>query len=240
MLIIPAIDLKQGVAVRLLRGDFDSVTEYGDPAETLRAFAGAGASWVHIVDLDGAKAGAPAQHDLIARLIADTGLNVQTGGGVRSRAHIATLLSSGVKRVVVGSAAVREPEAVRAWIEEFGSERICVALDVRRGADAWEVATEGWAAAGGKTLVEALGGFPEGALRHVLVTDISRDGALTGSNVHLMETLTRARPDLCFQASGGVASLEDLRAQRAVGASAIIIGRALYERRFALEDALAL
>jgi phosphoribosylformimino-5-aminoimidazole carboxamide ribotide isomerase len=239
MLIIPAIDLKDGVAVRLLRGDFDAVTEYGDPMETLRAFAAAGATWVHIVDLDGAKAGAPAQHELIARLVRESGLNIQAGGGVRTLAHVISLLNSGARRVVVGSAAVRDPQSVCEWIAEVGVERTCVALDVRRGADGWEVAVDGWTAGGGRTLAQALAAFPVGAVRHVLVTDISRDGALTGADVELMNALTRQRPDISFQASGGVASLVDLREQRAAGAGAIIIGRALYERCFTLEAALA-
>ncbi|MEQ1490329.1 MAG: HisA/HisF-related TIM barrel protein [Terricaulis sp.] len=239
MLIIPAIDLKGGVVVRLLRGDFGVVTEYGDPLETLRAFASAGAAWVHIVDLDGAKTGAPVQHDLVARLVAETGLSVQTGGGVRTLEHVTTLLRVGVKRVVAGSVAVRDPESVRGWIEQVGIESICVAFDVRRVADDWEVASEGWTASGGTTLSDALAAFPAGSLRHVLVTDISRDGALTGSNVELVGALARLRPDISFQASGGVASLDDLEAQRAAGAGAIIIGRALYERRFTLEAALA-
>lgn len=239
MLILPAMDLRQGTVVRLLRGDFDAVTQYGDPAETLRGFADAGATWAHIVDLDGAKAGAPVQHRLIAQLASQAGLSVQVGGGVRERTHVVALLSAGVKRVVVGSVAVREPDLVRQWIEEFGAEAICIALDVRQEPTGWRVATEGWAKSSGASLEEALAAFPTGELRHALVTDISRDGALSGSNVDLISTLARIRPEILFQASGGVATLDDIVAQREAGAGAIIIGRALYERRFTLEDALA-
>lgn len=239
MLILPAMDLRQGAVVRLLRGDFDAVTRYGDPSETLRSFTDAGASWTHVVDLDGAKAGAPAQHGLIERLARQCGLKLQVGGGVRERDHVAALLRAGVTRVVVGSAAVRRPELVRGWIEEFGVEAICVALDVRQEPTGWRVATEGWARSSGLILEEALAVFPSGGLRHVLVTDISRDGALSGSNVDLIAELARMRPEISFQASGGVATLEDIRAQRDAGAGGIIIGRALYERRFTLEDALA-
>lgn len=239
MLIIPAIDLQNGVAVRLLRGAFDAATQYGDPRGALLGFARDGAAWVHIVDLDGAKAGAPAQHELIGRLATEVNLKIQTGGGVRTRAHVETLLAAGVARVVVGSVAARQPGAVRDWIAEFGVDRVCVALDVRREASGWAVAADGWASAAGRTLDEALADFPSGTLKHALVTDISRDGALTGSNTELMSAIVRARPDISFQASGGVADLEDIRAQRMAGAAAIIIGRALYERRFTLEDALA-
>lgn len=238
MLIIPAIDLQNGAAVRLLRGAFDTATQYGDPRDALRAFEQAGAAWVHIVDLDGAKAGAPVQHQLIAMLAKETGAKIQAGGGVRTRAHVETLLAAGVARVVFGSIAVREPERVRAWLTEFGAERLCVALDVRRDGAAWIVSTDGWASSSGRTLDAVLSDFPQD-LKHVLVTDISRDGALSGANAELMATLVEMRPELNFQASGGVADLEDIRAQRAAGAKAIIIGRALYEQRFTLEAALA-
>lgn len=239
MLIIPAIDLQNGAAVRLLRGAFDAATQYGDPLDVLRSFERAGATWVHIVDLDGAKAGAPAQHQLIAELTKATALAIQAGGGVRTRAHVETLLAAGVTRVVVGSVAVRQPEEVGTWIAEFGAERLCVALDVQRDETRWIVRTDGWASSSGRVLQDVLSDFPPGGLRHVLVTDISRDGALSGANDELLFALVTKRPDLSFQASGGVAALEDIREQRAAGAKAIIIGRALYERRFTLEDALA-
>lgn len=239
MLIIPAIDLQAGGAVRLLHGAFDSATQYGDPAEALSRFAAAGAAWVHIVDLDGAKAGEPRQQALVAELASRGALRIQSGGGVRSDSHVKALLDAGVARVVVGSVAVRRPKEVRAWIEEFGADRICVALDVRPQGDDWEVAVDGWTGGGGNTLANALDQFPPGILRHALVTDISRDGALTGSNATLMTGLVRLRPDIAFQASGGVASLADISTQRAAGAAALIVGRALYERRFTLEEALA-
>lgn len=240
MLILPAIDLKQGSCVRLTQGRFDAVTEYGDPFERLRSFSDAGSAWVHIVDLDGARAKEPVQHDLIARLVAETRLRVQSGGGVRTRDHVATLLNAGVARAVVGSMAVRDPAAVRAWVAEFGAERICVALDVRAAGDDWEVAADGWAVGAGVRLTDALAQFPQGDLAHILVTDISRDGALTGPNIELMRTIHAVRPDLALQSSGGVSRLNDLTALKDAGASAAIVGRALYECRFTLEAALAL
>jgi phosphoribosylformimino-5-aminoimidazole carboxamide ribotide isomerase len=240
MLILPAIDLKEGACVRLMQGRFEDVTDYGDPFVRLRSFSDAGAEWVHIVDLDGARIGKPAQYDLIGRLAAETTLKIQCGGGVRAREHIATLLNSGVARVVVGSATVRDAPSVRDWIGEFGVERICAALDVRASGDDWEIAVHGWTAGAGVSLSEALEQFPPGRLKHILVTDISRDGALTGPNIALMQTIRRLRPDLELQASGGVSHLDDLAALRDAGANAAIVGRALYERRFTLEDALAL
>lgn len=240
MLILPAIDLREGACVRLLQGRFDAVTNYGDPFAQLRQFAEAGATWVHIVDLDGARLGRPAQHELIARLAQETGLKVQSGGGVRTREDVDALLRAGVARVVVGSVAVRRPAEAREWIAAFGADRICIALDVRAAEAGWRVATDGWAADGGKTLEEVLGAFPPDELSHALVTDIARDGALSGPNLDLMQAFRALRPDIELQASGGVSTLADLAALKGAGASAAIIGRALYEKRFTLEDALAL
>lgn len=242
MLIMPAIDLKDGRCVRLRQGEFSTATVYEvDPFAQLRAFASAGAEWVHIVDLDGARGGAPEQHALVRKLAQASQIKLQVGGGVRSKDDAARLLEAGVGRVVVGTAAVREPEAVAGWIEAFGNERICAAFDLRAGAvgAAAEVAIEGWSAGGGLTLDDAMNLYPQDLLRHVLVTDISRDGELLGPNVELIAGLVAERPDLKVQASGGAASLEDLVLLRGAGAAAAIIGRALYERRFTLEDALA-
>jgi phosphoribosylformimino-5-aminoimidazole carboxamide ribotide isomerase len=239
MLIIPAIDLRGGRCVRLSQGRFEAEIDYGDPFERIRAFARAGAEWVHVVDLDGAKAGLPAQHGLVGRLARETGAFVQCGGGVRSRADVKALLDAGAARVVVGSLAVRQPDIVRSWIAEFGAERVCCAFDVRAAAGAYEVATSGWLQPGGATLDAALAEFPAGALRHILVTDIARDGELSGPNVALMRDIARARADLRLQASGGVASLADLAALKAAGAAAAIVGRAFYEDAFTLEAARA-
>lgn len=239
MLIYPAIDLMGGRCVRLALGDFDRATQYGDPFEQIAAFAAAGAEWVHIVDLDGAKAGRPAQYDLIGRLARAASVKVQSGGGVRERSHVEALLDAGVARAVVGSAALRRPQDVRAWIEECGPDRICCAFDLRRNGETFEVAVDGWTAGGGAALEDALALYPPGSVRHILATDISRDGVLTGANVGLVAQICAARPDLDVQASGGVASLGDFAPLRAAGAAGVIVGRALYERRFTLEQALA-
>jgi len=239
MLIVPAIDLRAGRCVRLAQGRFDAVTTYGEPHAQLRAFAEAGAGWVHVVDLDGAEAGAARQYPLIGTLARSGLANIQSGGGVRTQADVEMLLNAGVQRVVIGSAAVRAPDAVRNWTAIFGLDRICCALDVRQTPDGWEVAQSGWKEGAGVTLEQALALYPPGALRHVLITDISRDGVLGGPNVELMQAVCAMRPDLRVQASGGVARLEDLDALRQTGAAAAIVGRALYEKRFTLEAALA-
>ncbi len=238
MLIMPAIDLIEGRCVRLLHGDFNRATIYGDPIEQIASFATAGARWVHVVDLDGARAGAPRQAELISRLAKSADLHIQCGGGVRSGADIQTLLTAGVSRVVVGSAAARDPEVAREWLGEFGPERICCALDVRAGASGYQVAAEAWREGAGVELFALLDRLGEDLL-HALVTDISRDGAMTGPNLDLMSAIARERPTLKLHASGGVSSLADLSALREAGAAAAIVGRALYERAFTLEDALA-
>lgn len=239
MLILPAIDIMGGKCVRLAQGKFENVTTYGDPVEQSEDFAAQGAEWIHIVDLDGAREGKPMQHGLL-RQLTRTCAKVQFGGGVRQFAHVQALIDAGVSRVVVGSVALQRPDDVREWIASFGVERICCAFDVRPSGDAFDVVVNGWSLNGGADLISALAQYSEGALKHILVTDVSRDGVLTGPNLALMRMLRTARPDLAVQASGGVSSLEDLRALRATGVAGAIVGRALYERRVALEDALAL
>ncbi|MBS0298034.1 MAG: 1-(5-phosphoribosyl)-5-[(5-phosphoribosylamino)methylideneamino]imidazole-4-carboxamide isomerase [Proteobacteria bacterium] len=239
MLIYPAIDLKDGRCVRLSQGRFEDATVYEtDPFAQLSAFEMAGATWLHVVDLDGAKAGRPTQHALIRRMASETTLKLQTGGGVREQEHVKSLLDAGVSRVVIGSAAVERPDHVRAWIEAFGLDCICLALDVRDGPSGWEVAVRGWTEGSGVTLDAALKLYPEGALKHVLITDVSRDGVLSGPNVELIEAVLAQRPDLEIQASGGVASLDDIKTLAATGVAGAIVGRALYEKRFTLEEAL--
>lgn len=240
MLILPAIDVLGGQCVRLSRGQFDDATPYGDPLEQFAEFAAAGAEWVHVVDLDGAREGHPVQHAALGRLARNTHVKIQCGGGVRQWTHVKSLLNAGVSRVVIGSAAVTRPNEVRDWIASFGSQRICCAFDARPASDDFEIMVEGWTESGGATLSQALALYPPGALKHVLVTDVSRDGVLAGPNVELMRAIVKSRRDLSVQASGGVSSLADLEALRAIGAAAAIVGRALYEKQFTLEDALAL
>jgi phosphoribosylformimino-5-aminoimidazole carboxamide ribotide isomerase len=240
MLIYPAIDMMGGSCVRLALGKFEDATTYGDPAAQLAAFAEKGAAWVHIVDLDGARAGRPLQHAAVRELARRAEVNIQCGGGVRSREDVEALLDAGVARVVVGSAALKRKHEVREWIGAFGVEHVCCAFDVRPQGGDFEVVVNGWTEGGGATLNAVLDAYPAGTLKHVLVTDISRDGVLSGPNAALMSMLTAARPELCVQASGGVSSLQDLKDLQKTGAAAAIVGRALYENRFSLEDALAL
>ncbi|GLK48375.1 1-(5-phosphoribosyl)-5-[(5-phosphoribosylamino) methylideneamino] imidazole-4-carboxamide isomerase [Brevundimonas intermedia] len=240
MLIYPAIDLKDGVCVRLMHGKFDQVTQYDEqPAVRLSAFAAEGAEWIHIVDLDGAEAGQAMQHALIGDLTRAIQVKIQSGGGVRGANDVAKLLDAGVSRVVVGSLAVTQPNDVAAWLKGFGVEQITLALDVKIEDGMPVPALKGWTQSSGVTLWEALDRYPKGTAKHLLVTDVGRDGAMTGPNLELLAEIRRRRPDLVLQASGGVSSLEDLAAVKALGCNGAIVGRALYENRFTLPEAIA-
>jgi phosphoribosylformimino-5-aminoimidazole carboxamide ribotide isomerase len=241
MIVYPAIDLRAGTCVRLMHGRFDQVTEYDEnPMQRLASFVGDGATWVHIVDLDGAQAGHAVQHTLIGELAASFDVAIQSGGGVRSDQDVIHLLRAGVSRVVVGSLAVTKPETVAGWLDRFGAEQLTVAFDVRIGEDGVPVPSlKGWTEAAGFDLWEALDRYPVGTLTHVLITDVGRDGALTGPNLDLLGEVCRRRPDLKVQASGGVSSLDDLTAAAAIGCDGAIVGRAIYEGRFTAAEAIA-
>ena len=240
MLIYPAIDLKDGVCVRLMHGKFDQVTQYDEqPAARLSAFAAEGAEWIHIVDLDGAEAGQAMQHALIGDLTKAIEVKIQSGGGVRGANDVAKLLDAGVSRVVVGSLAVTQPNDVAAWLKGFGVEHITLALDVKIEDGVPVPALKGWTQSSGVTLWEALDRYPKGTAKHLLVTDVGRDGAMTGPNLELLAEIRRRRPDLVLQASGGVSSLDDIAAVKALGCHGVIVGRALYEGRFTLPEAIA-
>lgn len=239
MILYPAIDLKDGVCVRLMHGRFDAVTHYDDePAARLAAFAASGAAWVHVVDLDGAEAGGARQHGLIGELARAVDVRIQSGGGVRRIEDVERLLNAGVSRVVVGSLAVTAPGTVTEWLDRFGPERLTLALDVKIENGVPVPALKGWTQRADVDLWAALDAYPPGTLNHILVTDVGRDGAMTGPNLELLAELKLRRPDLRLQASGGVSSLEDLRAIKAMGCDGAVIGRALYEGRFTLAEAL--
>ena len=238
MIIYPAIDLIDGEVVRLHKGDFDQKTTYGsDPVAVARAYADAGATWLHLVDLDGAKNPENRQTDLIGRIIDGSGLKVQTGGGIRSREDVDALIQAGASRVVIGSLAVREPDLVASMLDGFGVEAICLAADVVRPDDEFMIAVSGWQEASSLSLYEFILGFVPAGLRHVLCTDIDRDGTMTGPNGTLYQTVKRQFPDIQLQASGGVSGIDDLHNLPTDG---VIIGKAIYEGAIDLKAALAL
>ena len=238
MLLMPAIDLRGGRCVRLYQGDFAGETRYDcSPRELLARYRALGASWVHVVDLDGARDGLLAHRELILDLAAQRGVRLQVGGGIRSAAVIAELLASGIERVVIGSAAVERPDEVLGWLGRFGAERICLALDVRcepRGEP--RVRTRGWQAGTASSLWQALAAYPQAAGRHVLCTDIERDGALAGPNLDLYRDAVERCPGLAWQASGGVRHAADLQALARIGVAAAVSGKALLEERIQPEE----
>ena len=238
MLLIPAIDLRDGRCVRLYQGDFGAETRYDyAPRRLLEKYRALGASWVHVVDLDGARDGVLANRDVIVTLAAQHGVKLQVGGGIRSAEIIADLFSSGVARIVVGSAAVERPDEVNDWMSRFGADRICLALDVlhdRNGAP--QVRTRGWKAGTALSLWEALQRYPAAVVRHVLCTDIERDGALTGPNLDLYRNAVARFPRIAWQASGGVRDATDLQALARIGVTAAVSGKALLEERITPEE----
>jgi len=237
MLLIPAIDIRDGHCVRLYQGAFDQVTHYAvDPVELAQRYATLGAPWLHLVDLDGAATGRPVHLELARRIRESAELSLQFGGGLRSADDVHAALQV-ADRVVVGSLAVTEPATVEAWLREYGGERITLALDVKLTADADPVvATHGWTRSSALTLWAAVDHYRPFGLRHVLCTDVSRDGALAGPNVALYQECRRRAPDIAFQASGGVRDASDLTSLAATGTAAVISGKALLEGRISAEE----
>lgn len=228
----PAIDLRDGKVVRLLQGDYDQQTTYGDdPVAVALSFADAGARWIHVVDLDAARSGSPVNRPVVAAIAAELGgrASVQTGGGVRTVGDAQLLADAGVARVVMGSAAVADPTLVEAASKVVP---VAVGLDHRNG----EVAVHGWTEGSGVQLSDALGWFPTAAA--FVITDIARDGMLTGPDVDGLAAAARATT-IPVIASGGVSSLADVAALREVpGVAGVITGKALYEGRFTVAEAL--
>ena len=234
MRLLPSIDLRDGQCVRLLHGDFDAETRYDITPQALHSrYRALGAQLLHCVDLDGARDGQLANRDLIEAMAADGLPRLQVGGGVRSREIVEDLLQAGIGRVIVGSAAIETPADVARWIEVFGPERIGLAIDVRLDADSVpRVQTRGWQQSTSATLWDTVQQFLSSGLRHVLCTDIARDGALQGPNLGLYADCVRRFPAIEWQASGGVRDAQDLEALAEVGVAQAISGKALLERRF--------
>lgn len=238
-MLIPALDIIDGQVVRLKQGDFARQTTYhSDPVEVACEYAQAGAEYLHIVDLDGARDPAKRQLTLINRMQQESGLPTQTGGGIRTTEDIRSLLATSVERVVVGSTAVKDPALAAQWLNEFGSEAIVLALDINIDADGqrW-LATHGWQEQSDVRIETLLGDLIPAGCKHVLCTDISRDGMLSGPNVHLYRDLKIDFPEVVWQASGGVSSLHDLKDLRAVNCDSVILGKALLTGQFTLAEA---
>ena len=235
--IVPSIDLRGGKVVRLKQGDYQRQVNYDvDPFQTARAFSEAGAHWMHVVDLDGAKEGRPVQTELIARLIASTGLRVEVGGGVRSTQDVQRLIDAGAARVVVGTKAIEDWP----WFESLAHDpafahKLVLALDAKDGV----VATRGWTQASSRAAVDVAKQVSEWPLAAVLYTDVSKDGMLQGPNLHHTRLLAEAGK-VPVIASGGVGNIGHIRQLLALPVWGAIVGRSLYEGTLDLREAIGL
>jgi phosphoribosylformimino-5-aminoimidazole carboxamide ribotide isomerase len=236
LIIYPAIDLKDGQGVRLLHGDFDKMTVYApDPALQARQFTDAGCGWIHVVDLDGAVAGNAVNKEAVASIIS-TGAKIQLGGGIRDMAAIESWLTAGVSRVILGTAALKDPELVKQAAKAF-PDRIAVGADAKDGM----IAAEGWLETSQVPVLELVQRFEACGVAAVIFTDISRDGALTGVNADATARLAE-QVSIPVIASGGVSSIDDIKACVRLahkGINGVITGRALYDGRLDLAEALA-
>lgn len=232
MIVVPAIDLIDGACVRLRQGDYGQVTSYQEsPVEIAKRYESAGFTHLHLVDLDGARAGKVMNWKVLERIIGETGLNIDVGGGIKTEADAERLFNLGVRQLNIGSLAFHEPETFFSWIDGFGAERIILSADVRDES----VAVSGWTESAGMNLMEAVIRYTERGVRWITCTDISRDGMMLGPSLELYTALTSKFPEVCWTASGGVATIEDLMALRDAGCHAAIAGKALLEGKINAE-----
>ncbi|MET3558918.1 phosphoribosylformimino-5-aminoimidazole carboxamide ribotide isomerase [Streptococcus rupicaprae] len=233
MQIFPAIDIKDGQAVRLFKGDFAQKTVVNpDVLDQARTFAAVGMTFIHVVDLDGALTGQVVNRDLIARLKAETGLGIQVGGGIRTLEQIRDYLQVGVDRVIIGSMAVKAPDFVAEALATFGPDRIMVGIDAKDGF----VATEGWLETSNIDFVTLAKSMADRGVQHLIYTDVARDGTLTGPNFDHYERLIAELPQVQIIASGGIADVSDLERLAELGVAGTIVGKAYYQGRISLDQ----
>lgn len=236
--VYPAIDMKGGKCVRLYQGDYEQETVYGDsPFEMAKKFADEGATWIHLVDLDGAKDGEKIHAKEVIRIARDLPVSVQVGGGIRTIEDVEFYLNNGVNRVIIGSLAISQPDLVVELIEEFGGDRIVIGLDAKDGM----VATHGWLETSTQSAVEVGQYFASKGAKHIIFTDIATDGTLQGPNLLANKQLAE-ETGLSIIVSGGISSLEDIAAvaklAEETSVAGVITGKALYNERFTLTEAL--
>jgi phosphoribosylformimino-5-aminoimidazole carboxamide ribotide isomerase len=233
VILYPAIDIRGGRCVRLIEGDFARETAYdADPTDAARRWVDAGTEWLHVVDLDGAVEGTPVNRDAVKRIRAAVAVPMQLGGGLRTLTDLEDLFAAGIDRAILGTVALRDPELVISAVARWG-DRIAVALDARDG----KLATDGWLGQTEARAVEVAQKLATAKVRHFIFTDISRDGTLAGPNLESLGELVRA-VEAGVIASGGISSLKDIEAAAQSGASGAIIGRALYDGRIDLAEAI--
>ena len=231
--IIPAMDLIDGKCVRLTHGDFSRKTVYSDdPLETARRFADAGLRRLHMVDLDGAKRGKPANLSVLERVATGTELDIDFGGGIKTAADIEAVFAAGASIANIGSMAVKEPDTFLAWVERFGAERILLGADCKDE----KIAVDGWQTQTEVSILDFLERMNSLGLKRSFVTDIGRDGVLAGPSVELYERLIAQLPGLELIASGGVSSIDEIAELESIGCAGVIVGKAIYEGRITMED----
>ena len=236
MIIYPAIDLIDGKCVRLINGDFNKKKIYNlNPINVAKKFKIDGAEWLHVIDLDGAKNQYNRQIKLIKSIIKNSGLRVQVGGGIRSFEDINELIKIGAERIIVGSLAIKKPALTKKILKFYDPEKICIATDILSLNGKNLVSVSGWQESSSITVEDLIQDLSKYKLKHVLCTDISKDGTLKGPNFKLYSSLQEEFKNIHFQASGGISSLNDLKNLTTDG---VIIGKSLYEERFTLKEAI--
>ena len=233
MRIIPAIDIIDGKCVRLVQGDYAQKTIYNEnPLDVAKSFEKAGLTHLHLVDLDGAKAGKVVSWDVVEKITSGTSLKVDFGGGIKTTAEVERLLNTGVTQVNLGSIAVRDPEKITGWIQQFGADSIILSADVKNEM----ISIDGWQENSTINIVAFLRDYIQRGIKHVTCTDIGTDGMLTGPNIELYKKILLSFPQLHLIASGGVGSLDDLHELKQIGADGVIVGKDIYEGRISLDD----
>lgn len=240
-MMIPAIDLINGEVVRLYQGDYNQKTNYQYTVqERQQAYAKAGAKVMHFVDLDGAKDSTKRQLATLKTVVNHDSMTIQVGGGIRNEQDVQQLLELGADRVVIGSLAIKQPELVQAWLKTYGGDKIVLALDIKIDEQGNKtLPTHGWIKDSGVNLEDLMEQYINAGIKHILCTDISKDGTLSGSNVQLYTELCEKYPQIQWQASGGIGSLADIKALIPTGVTGVILGRSLLEGKFTLEEAIA-
>ncbi|MDF1571634.1 MAG: 1-(5-phosphoribosyl)-5-[(5-phosphoribosylamino)methylideneamino] imidazole-4-carboxamide isomerase [Bacteroidales bacterium] len=230
--LIPAIDLIGGKCVRLTRGDYSSKKEYGDPLDMAMQFEDHGVRRLHLVDLDGAKAGKVVNYRILEEIASKTRLVIDAGGGIKSDEDLRIIFDSGAAMATGGSIAVKEPEVFEQWIVAYGPEKIILGSDFSEG----RIAVSGWTEATGEELMPFIGKWTGKGITRTICTDISKDGVLEGTSVNVYREILEQFPELYLVASGGVASLDDVELLVEAGVPAVIIGKAIYEGRIGLKE----
>lgn len=235
MIILPAIDIKDGNCVRLFKGDFSTVEKVAsDYLETAKGFENAGAEWIHMVDLDGAKEGKPVNTKIYTDVAEKTNLKVELGGGIRSLETIQEYLNMGISRVILGSVALKNPKLVRDAVEKFGNEKIVVGIDAMNGM----VATEGWLETSDVNYIDLANQMIKSGVKYFIFTDISKDGTLSGVNREQLQALSDGTENCNIIASGGVHTMDDIKACKEMGLYGTICGKSIYKGTLNLKEAI--